>query len=158
MLYFLKTSDKGIMTTEYPATRQDNQEAISTGYVIAGIIIVVLLAAAIIAITLFLASNYPAEIRALRDVFIIALALESCIFGVVLMIMLVMLIRLVNTVEFEIKPILEKTNDTLGTVRGTSQFVSKNVVDPAVKVGSYAAGVRRGVRALFGNPRRNLPD
>lgn len=146
------------MTTQDPAPRQDDKEAIPTGYVIAGVIVVVLVMAAVTAGTLYLASNYPAEIMALRDVFIIALALESCVFGVVLMIMLIMLIRLVNTVEFEIKPILEKTNDTLGTVRGTSQFVSKNVVDPAVRVGSFAAGVRRGAKALFGNPRRNLPD
>ncbi|MDX1616385.1 MAG: hypothetical protein R3300_18895 [Candidatus Promineifilaceae bacterium] len=105
-----------------------------------------------------MSANYAAEIEAIRDIVIIALALESCVFGVTLILMLIMLIRLVNTVEFEIKPILQQTNETIGTVRGTTKFVSKNVVEPVVTVTSYANAVRRGVRTLFGNPRRNLPD
>jgi hypothetical protein len=72
--------------------------------------------------------------------------------------MLIMLIRLVNTVEFEIKPILKQTGQTVGTVRGTANFVSKNVVQPVVQVKSYVAALRSGWKALFGNPRKNLPD
>jgi hypothetical protein len=58
--------------------------------------------------------------------------------------------------EFEIKPILHKTNETLGTLRGTSIFVSRNVVGPVTTASSYLAGFRRGIATLFGNPRRNL--
>jgi len=153
------------MSEELPASVQPQQEPISpqqelipTVYAVVGIVVVIILAIGMIVGILYLAATYPAELEALRDVFIIALALESCIFGVVLMLMLIMLIRLVNTVEFEIKPILEQTNETIGTVRGTSIFISKGVIRPVVKATSYMAGVRRGAQALFGNPRKNLPD
>ena len=74
------------------------------------------------------------------------------------MLLLLMIIRLINMLEFEIKPILEKTNETLGTVRGTTTFVSDHVVTPVTKATSYVASFRSGLRTLFGDPRRNLPD
>jgi tellurite resistance protein TehA-like permease len=132
------------MRTETPTPVENRTEAVPTVYVVIGIVVLIVLGIALAAGILFLASNYSAELEAVRDVFIIALALESCVFGVVLMLMLIMLIRLVNTVEFEIKPILEQTNETIGTVRGTTN--------------SYVVGIRQGLRSLFGDPRKNLPD
>lgn len=146
------------MRTETPTPVENRTEAIPTIYVVIGVVVLIVLGIALAAGILFLASNYSAELEAVRDVFIIALALESCVFGVVLLLMLIMLIRLVNTVEFEIKPILEQTNETIGTVRGTTNFVSKNVIDPVVKTKSYVVGIRQGLRSLFGDPRKNLPD
>ena len=146
------------MSEELPASNQSQQELIPTVYAVIGIIVLIILGIGMVAGILYLARTYPAELEALRDVFIIALALESCVFGIVLMLMLIMLIRLVNTVEYEIKPILEQTNETIGTVRGTSAFVSKGVIQPVVRATSVVAGVKRGMQALFGNPRRNLPD
>ena len=146
------------MSVEYPQPTENRTEVIPTAYVVIGVIVLVLLGVATAVGVVILASTFPAELEAIRDVFIIALALESCIFGVILMLMLIMLIRLVNTVEFEIKPILEQTNETVGTVRGTANFVSTNVVSPVVKVRSYAVGFKRGIQSLFGDPRKNLPD
>lgn len=136
----------------------EQKPAVSSTYVIIGIVVAVLLGLGLIALVVWLSSNFPAEIQTIRDIFIIALALESCLFGIILMVMMVMLVRLVNTVEFEIKPILEQTNETIGTVRGTTTFVSKNVVNPVIKTTGYVAGLRRGLKVLFGDPRKNLPD
>jgi hypothetical protein len=69
-----------------------------------------------------------------------------------------MVVRLINMLEFEIKPILEKTNETVGMVRGTTVFVSQNVVKPVTTASSYIAGVRRGLATLFGDPRKNLRE
>lgn len=146
------------MSVEHPPSPENRTEAIPSAYVIIGVIVLVLLGIATAIGVVVLASAFPAQLEAIRDVFIIALALESCIFGVILMLMLIMLIRLVNTVEFEIKPILEQTNETVGTVRGTANFMSKNVVSPVVKARSYAIGFKRGIQSLFGDPRKNLPD
>jgi hypothetical protein len=129
-----------------------------TLYIAIGVTVALILGGAFILGILWIASNYPGQIESVKNVFIIALALESCIFGVVLMLMLVMLMRLVNMLEFEIKPILEQTNETVGTVRGTTTFVSKNVVRPVVRVKGYVAAMKRGTKALFGNPRGNLPE
>jgi len=146
------------MSEDLPTSNQTQQQLIPTVYAVIGIIVLIILGLGMVGGIIYLASTYPAELEALRDVFIIALALESCVFGIVLMLMLIMLIRLVNTLEYEIKPILEQTNDTLGTVRGTSAFVSRGVIRPVVRVTSVVAGVKRGAQTLFGNPRRNLPD
>lgn len=145
------------MSTDLPPIQEEQEEAIPTIYVIIGVVVIILLGVAFTVGIVLLAEYFPKELEAVRDVFIIALALESCVFAIVLMIMLVMLIRLVNTVEFEIKPILEQTYETVGTVRGTTTFVSKNVVRPVVKVKSYVAGFRGGYKSLFGNPKDNLP-
>ena len=124
--------------------------------VLAVILALVLLVGAVWGI-IWLARTQAAAIEAVRDILLIALALESCLFGIVLLLMLLMIIRLVNMLEFEIKPILEKTNETVGTIRGTTTFVSKNVVKPVTEARVHAAGIRRAFKALFGNPRDNIP-
>jgi hypothetical protein len=50
----------------------------------------------------------------------------------------------------EIKPMLEAANETLATVRGTTQFVSHNVVEPVVKWSGYLAGLRRILQQIGG--------
>ncbi len=132
--------------------------AVPTPYVVAGVVVSLIIAALIIWFTIWAARTQAATVEAVRDIFIIALALETCVFGVVILLLLLMIIRLVNMLEFEIKPILEKTNETVSTLRGTSVFVSENVVRPVTTASSYMAGVRRGLSALFGDPRRNLGD
>jgi hypothetical protein len=127
-------------------------------YIVIGAIVGLVLFGLLIWFIIWAATNYGPTIEALRDIFIIALALESCVFGVILVVMLMMLVRLVNMLEFEIKPILERTNETVGMVRGTTTFVSKNVVKPVAKASGYVAGFRAGMRALFGDPEKNLPD
>lgn len=118
----------------------------------------VLLFVAIVWGTLWLASNYPAEIEAIRDVFIILFATAACSSVVVLVMLLMAVIRLINMLEFEIKPILEKTNETISLVQGTTSFVSTNVVKPTITMQSYWAGAKRGLQVLFGDPRRNWTE
>ncbi|MDX1687323.1 MAG: hypothetical protein R3248_05005 [Candidatus Promineifilaceae bacterium] len=151
------------MSMEAPYTQEsirtgDEGSSISTRHIIIGAVVGLIFFILLVALIVWLASNFAPELEAVRDIFIIALALESCIFGVLLTVMLIMLVRLVNMLEFEIKPILEKTNETVGMVRGTSTFVGENVVRPVVKGTAFMAGVRRGLRVLFGDPKKNLPD
>lgn len=143
---------------EYQPIPEQEREFLPTSYVIIGVVVAVILAILLVLGTLWLASTQGATMEALRDIMIIVLALESCVFGVVLMLLLLMMIRLVNMLEFEIKPILEKTNETLGTVRGTTTFVSDHVVGPVTKATSYVTGFRSGLRTLFGDPRQDFPD
>lgn len=148
----------------YPEYRDyqpgNNQtELIPRRYIVIGIVVALVLAVLFILGVVWLAQTQATTVEALRDIMIIALALESCIFGIVLLILLVTVIRLVNMLEFEIKPILEKTNETLGTVRGTTTFVTDNVVRPVTKASSYVAGVRRGLATLFGtHPEKHIDD
>ena len=143
---------------EITTEKSPPKRLVPTLYIVLGIVLVLVLAGLFIWGLIWLAQNQAANIEAVRDIFIIGLALESCLFGIVLIVLLVMVTRLVNMLEFEIKPILEKTDETVRMVRGTTVFVSENVVNPVTKASSYVAGVRRGFKALFGKPEKNLHD
>lgn len=125
-------------------------------YIVAGVVVTLVISTLFIALLVYLAVNYAPTILIVRDIFIIALGLMSCLSGIVLILLLISIIRLINMLEFELKPILLRTNDTLGTIRGTTVFMSENVVRPMTTASSYVAGIRRGISTLFGDPRRNL--
>ena len=142
-----------------PGTVPEQKKLISVKpvYIALAVILVLTLLIGSVWGIIWLARTQAAAIEAVRDVLLIAMALGSCLFGIVLLFMLLMIVRLVNMLEFEIKPILEKTNETVGTIRGTTTFVSKNVVKPVTEARVQIAGIRRAFKALFGNPRNNIP-
>jgi len=79
----------------------------------------------------------------IRDIFIIFLAIESMFIGFALVVLMVQVARLTNLLQHEIKPILESTNETINTVRGTAIFVSENIVEPVMKINSYIAALSK---------------
>ncbi len=130
----------------------ERQPLIPAYYIVAGAIALVVIGVGFTAMLVYLANNYAETIIVLRDIFIIALGLMSCVSGIVLMLLLIAIMRLVNMLEYELKPILLKTNETLGTIQGTTSFVSDNVVRPVTTASSYVAGIRRGISTLFSDP------
>ena len=90
----------------------------------------------------------------IRDLAIILLAVEFLIIGGLLIVLVWQIWRLVRLLESEIKPLLDSANDTVNTVRGTSDFVSEKVVKPVVRVHSFVAGVKGGFRSLFKDRKR----
>jgi len=97
-------------------------------------------------------------LAAARDISIIVLALASIAVMVLLAVLIFQIIRLTRMLREELLPMLQATQETLGTVRGTATFMGDHVVQPVVKASSYAHGVRSALRALFsGQPadRRN---
>lgn len=122
------------------------------GMVIGALVLLALIAAGAVALV-----NNPPLAATLRDIFIIALALESVVIGLVLLLLVVQVTRLINLLQDEIKPILESTNQTVNTLRGTTTFMSEKVVTPVVTVSSYVAGAKRAVEVLTGmrRPRRS---
>jgi len=90
----------------------------------------------------------------LRDAAIVFVAFETLLIGVLLIILMLQVQSLVVLLRDEIRPMLEAANETLATVRGTTQFVSHNVVSPVVKWSGYLAGLRRIVREISGLRKR----
>jgi amino acid permease len=86
----------------------------------------------------------------IRDIFIIFLALESLVIGAALIILIVQVASLINLLRNEVKPILQATSETVNTLRGTTEFLSENVVEPVIRLNSYLAGLRRFL-SLFGS-------
>ncbi len=114
-------------------------------------VIIIIVIIAVIALLIFLGSlifllnpsTPPQYVERIRDVSIIIVALESLIIGIVLIILIVQLARLTNLLQNEIKPILESTNETANTLRGTTAFLSDNLVEPVMKANEYTAGFRQ---------------
>ena len=113
--------------------------------IVAGVII--LLAAIVAAI--FGLTRDATVTENIRDIFIIFMAFESLIIGAALVILVIQVAGLVNLIQNEIKPILAATTDTVNTLRGTTEFLGQNLVEPVIKLNSYLAGMRK-VFDLFG--------
>ncbi len=93
-------------------------------------------------------------IPTVRDIFIILLALESFIVVGLLIWLILELRSLTKVLKEEIKPILSSAQETVSTVRGTTTFVSENLVSPIIKVSGYVAGVRAMVDTLTGHDKK----
>ncbi|MCL5958104.1 MAG: hypothetical protein M1358_02105 [Chloroflexi bacterium] len=94
------------------------------------------------------------SVATIRDLAIIALVVMSGI-GVLLGVALTaLLLWLVLVLRDRIIPMLEKLTATAETVRGTTAFVSEELVSPLIKVAGAAAGARGMVQALLKKPRK----
>ncbi len=83
-----------------------------------------------------------------RDLAIILLAVESLVIGIVLIILILEIRNLAKLLREEIKPIIDSADETVRTVRGTTVFVSENLVNPMVRASSFVSGVMQALRIL----------
>jgi hypothetical protein len=121
---------------------QNKQRLLVVGLVIFGIVILGLLITGIV----FLVSPGLTSIDTvsrLRDIFIILMALESLLIGLALTILIIQIARLTNLLENEVKPILDSTNETISNLRGTTKFLSDNLVEPVIRLNELLAVFQR---------------
>lgn len=93
--------------------------------------------------------------RILRDLFIVILALQSILIAIALVILIMQISTLINILSSEVKPIIEEAQETVSTARDTTEFISRNVATPVIRITSTAVGVGVFLRELFAI-RRNL--
>jgi len=113
-----------------------------TAVILFSIIAVLFLAAVVIGIV-YLSGKDAETTGRVRDIFIIVLALESLLIGAALVILVIQLAVLTNLIQNEVKPILTSAKETVGTLHGTSQFISRRAVAPIISVTSALAGFRK---------------
>lgn len=96
-----------------------------------------------------------------RDIAIIMVAIESMIIMALMGVLIWQLYRLTRMIQTEVKPMVRDTQDTLSTVRGTTSFLSENMVNPVVRTNARLAGLRRSFQVLAGDqpmPRKARTD
>jgi hypothetical protein len=125
--------------TPQPQDDQDTRMRRILIWVIVGAVIVLILLG--VAIFFLLQPTTPTD--RIRDVFIIVVALESLVIGVALIVLITQLASLINLLQNEIRPILNATNETVNTLRGTAEFLGDSVVEPVIKLNGYLAGLYR---------------
>ncbi len=125
----------------------DPQQLRKQRLMIAGIVIVVIIILGLLVTGIvFLVSPGLTSIDTvsrLRDIFIILMALESLLIGLALTILIIQIARLTNLLENEVKPILDSTNETISNLRGTTRFLSDNLVEPVIKLNEILAVFQR---------------
>lgn len=132
-------------TPETSSTSEAEQAALvrRQRWILAGVIVAALLVVAgMVAAVVFL-SRDSAVTANIRDIFIIFMAFESLVIGAALIILIVQMASLINLIQNEVRPILDATNETVNTLRGTTEFLSENLVEPVIKLNSSLAGMRR---------------
>lgn len=95
-----------------------------------------------------LAQAEPSATAKTRDIFIIMMAFMSLFIGLALIILIVQIASLINLLKNEVKPILDATNETVHTLRGTTAFLSENMVEPVIKLNTHLAGLQRIIELL----------
>jgi len=108
--------------------------------VVITLLVLVLIVTVISLALYYLLTANPDKTEQIRDVFIIILAVQSLMMGLVMVILILQLARLINLIQNEIRPILDSTSETVNHLRGTTMFLSENVVEPVIKMNEYLAG------------------
>ncbi len=123
--------------------------------ILIGLVALIVIGLATYGLYAAIAFGDPKIFQKVRDLFIIILALESVITGIVLVILVIQIALLINLLRNEIKPILDSTSETVNTLKGTSTFVSNNLAAPVIKVNTYLAGLRKLLDLLFPAKRKH---
>jgi NADH:ubiquinone oxidoreductase subunit K len=136
------TVEQPALSTPKPASlsEEEKQTRRRLIYICLGALVIV---AALIVAMIFLLQQPADTTGKVRDVFIIFMALESLVIGAALVILIVQLSILINLLQNEIKPILNSTNETVNTLRGTAVFLSDNLAEPIMKLNEYLAGLKK---------------
>jgi hypothetical protein len=132
----------------------EEKKGLSTGAKV-GIGVGIVVGLIVILIIVGFMLDNPDTTATLRDMFIIVLAFQSLVVGTLLLILVYQLITLTQMLNDDLKPMIESTQETLNTVKGTATFVSRRVTKPAIKASGYVAGISRSIGVLVAMlPRR----
>jgi hypothetical protein len=104
-----------------------------------GAVLVVLIVIGLLIFTVWGLTHPSVDTAKVRDLMIIFMAAESLFIGLTLVVLLVQLARLINLLQNDIKPILDSTNETVNTLRGTVTFLGDNLTEPVMKLNELVA-------------------
>ncbi len=126
-----------------PSSIPDPKELRRQKMIIIGLGIIVIISLILLVVGLYFLLNpeltSSETVARVRDIFIILMAFESMLTGLALTILIIQIARLTNLLENEVKPILNSTNETVSNLRGTTKFLSDNLVEPVIKLNEIVA-------------------
>lgn len=85
-----------------------------------------------------------------RDIVIALVGITMVVANVLLVLLLVVLVLRTNAlfdfVQHRLNPLFQRANEIADRVQVTTNIVSENVANPAIQLGGFLAGVRKGVK------------
>jgi hypothetical protein len=112
---------------------------------IASTVIMVVGLLVIAGLLVYYADSASPAVEVVRDLFVIVLALSMILIMVAITVLLVQVARFVNLMTNEITPIIDTATDTVNTVRGTAEFLSRHVTEPVVSTAGALGGIAKVV-------------
>jgi hypothetical protein len=116
----------------------------------------------LLVVAIVLMARFPSATEVIRDIAIVFVAVTTFLIGLAMLLLIFQIQVLIQVLRDEIQPLLRSVTDTASTVRGTTEFVSHNMVSPIIKAAGFTAGVRRVVSDVVGvvkatRPRKRTP-
>jgi hypothetical protein len=133
-------------STEANLNKINNQNADQKKFIIISVVVIIFVLAFVITATVLLLKAPSETTSTIRDIFIIFMALESLIIGIALVVLIVQLSTLINLMQNEIRPIINATNETVNTLKGTARFMSDNLTEPVIKINQFVAMIKRLIK------------
>ncbi len=128
-------------TPEQIAAQKARQQQTNTIIAVVIVVAIVILAGLGLAVYALLQPGTPTD--RIRDIFIIIVSLETLVIGVAMVVLMIQLASLINLLQNEVRPIIQATNETINTLRGTAEFLGESVVEPVIKLNGYLASIQR---------------
>ncbi len=122
--------------------------------IIGGIVGVIVLA--LIIGLLYWGDEGPPTVR-LRDISIIFISLFSVIATILMAAIVGAVLWLVFTVRDKVVPLLETLTETATRVKGTTEFMSEQAVQPVIQAASAFAKFRAVTKVATGGKKRPIP-
>ena len=104
-----------------------------------------------ITVLLVMLVRNPELTQLIRDIMIIALAIEGLFIGIAIILAIFQITKFIRLLQDEIKPILEQANETLSTVRSTAGMVNENLTGPIMKIAGTLSGTMRFLKMIWPN-------
>src|SRR3974377_594193 len=134
------------MNEDQPVTMTDAERQMRRRMMLIGIGIAVIAVLILLAFAVLIAAGV---IGVVRDVVIILLATESLIIGGVTLFLLYQVIMLVTLLREELIPLIQSAQETVNSARGTTVYVSRQIVVPTAKAATTMARLQAMARVLF---------
>jgi hypothetical protein len=99
----------------------------------------------LLVVAIVLMASFPRATEVIRDIAIVFVAVATFLIGLAIILLIFQIQVLIQVLRDEIQPLLRSVNDTASTVRGTTEFVSHNMVSPIIKASGFMAGMGRVV-------------
>ena len=104
-----------------------------------------------ITVLLVMLVRNPELTQLIRDIMIIALAIEGLFIGIAIILAIFQITKFIRLLQDDIKPILEQANETLSTVRSTAGMVNENLTGPIMKIAGTLSGTMRFLKMIWPN-------
>jgi hypothetical protein len=139
--------------TSEPLTAEERAAKRTQAMLIGGAVaFLVLLVVAIV-----LMAKFPAATEVVRDIAIVFVAVTTFLIGLAMLLLIFQIQVLIQVLRDEIQPLLHTVNDTASTVRGTTEFVSHNVVSPIIRLAGFTSAIRHVVSDAVGVVKATRP-